>query len=207
MADDVTLPGTGAKVATEELAGNRHAQIVLAGAKPTNLLALFTPATAGGYAAGEVMGAQVLITDVPTGTYLVRSLAILSADGSDVPKALVASYGNPVDSTPPTLDGDGDTWVPDALGSLGNLAAFGGAGDVYAWSGLTATTGTLRRAVPSVPTLWTVLSDGAGGVLADLSLIVVALESTVVDLTAGLIVSVELERVAAAADATAYTSF
>lgn len=200
--DDVTLPGVGEAVATRQLDDDSHVQIVQSTLHQVDLVAIIAPATPGGYLAGEQMGELVLIQDVPEGQYQVASAALVDMTSSlAVPEFMPYGYGQDAGATPPAFPGDGDALDPDlGYGGLGSL--FMVPPDLLSYGSLPGVT-HFKTAQPSVPS--PLIAPVAGTTqpspaLVDMYLGVIATENTAVDLTGGLILSVQLVRVGSSAD-------
>lgn len=206
MADDVTLPGTGESVATRQLADNSHVQIVQRSAHQFNLIVVLAPATMGGYSAGEQMGPLVKLADVPEGQYEFGSAALIDPTQTvAVPEFMPYGYGQDAGATPPSFPGDGDSLVPDLGG--------GGLGSLFMVPASFLDFGTLpafppfKLAQPNVPSPLAVTITGTtqpSPALVDLYLGAVAAENTAVDLTGGLVMSVQLLRRGSSADLEAH---
>lgn len=226
MADDLELPATGATVATDELTGGRHAQLVKllsgadgsdqplvftetggiqAGAKTVQVLALITPEASGGYDAGDCIGDPVLIEDVPAGLYQIVQVGAITASGNALPDLLVYGYGNTPAATP-TLQADSDVFVPDlGGGGSGQLSVFTFENG-FVWTQLLASIDSFRTCLPTVPLAPVVIGSPTEVALVDLWLGVVAAEATAVDLTGGpLIISLTLIPLGGPGDATSYS--
>lgn len=202
MADDVTLPGTGESVATRQLADDSHVQIVQRTAHQFNLTVVLAPATMGGYSTGEQIGELVKLADVPEGQYEFLSAGLIDPTKTvAVPDFMIYGYGQDAGATPPTFPGDGDALDPDLGG--------GGLGSVFmvppSFSDFATLPGvpSFKLAQPNVPTPLAVAITGTtqpSPALVDLYLGIVANENTAVDLTGGLVLSVQLARRGSSAD-------
>lgn len=196
MADDVTLPGTGKIVATEELSGNRHAQVVQISPASAVLLAILAPGNAGGYAVGEQISNMILIQDVPEGVYRVSAAGLIDVSGTNlaVPEFTVYGYAIDAGATPPTYPVDTDPIDPDlGVGGLGTLLLV--PAGFLTFSNLPTQDGFLYAAptVPPPPLTIKGTTDPTPA-LADVYLAVVSNELTALDFTGGLVLSLTLER-------------